>query len=256
VKPFSLVAASVVILLLGCHPALSQSTNSLPDAGIAWEELLQATNRPPLPKEWKTHKPTQDQLRQYYLHTIDVALAAAGKAETFYKQFPDSTNAGNARILEEKMRQRAIVYDRLIHKFNVAVGKPLDIKFTSTDGRVVDLTDIKGKVVLVYFWATWCGPCVGEIPNVKEAYNKFHPRGFDIVGISLDNDENAFNKFVQAHGLPWPQYFDGLSWTNKFSVQYGIESIPTMWLVDKSGNLCVTNVRDDLQGQVEKLLAE
>lgn len=137
-----------------------------------------------------------------------------------------------------------------------AVGKPLDIKFTALDGREVDLSQMKGKVVLVDFWATWCGPCVGEIPHVKEAYDKFHSKGFEIVGISFDSDQHALQSFVEKHDMPWPQYFDGAVWDNKFGVQYAIESIPTMWLVDKKGDLDDADARGDLSGRVEKLLAE
>ena len=135
-----------------------------------------------------------------------------------------------------------------------AVGKPLDIKFTALDGRKVDLSAMKGKVVLVDFWATWCGPCVGEIPHVKEAYEKYHSKGFEVVGISFDSDEQSLSRFVQSHDMPWPQYFDGKTWENKFGVQYAIDSIPTMWLVDKNGNLRTENARGNLAESVEKLL--
>jgi len=141
-----------------------------------------------------------------------------------------------------------------------ATGKPLDIKFTALDGRHVDLGQMRGKVVLVEFWATWCGPCVGEIPHIKETYKQFHSKGFEVIGISFDSSRDsgkqALQRFVQKEGLPWPQYFDGKVWQNKFGIQFGIASIPTMWLVDKKGNLRNANARGDLQDKVEKLLAE
>ena len=136
------------------------------------------------------------------------------------------------------------------------VGKPLEIKFTSVDGRAVDLAELKGKVVLVDFWATWCGPCVGEIPHVKEAYEKLHPKGFEIVGISFDKDKAKLESFVKDKGMTWPQYFDGKMWDNDYGKKYGIQGIPAMWLVDKKGNLRDPNGRQDLAGKVEKLLAE
>lgn len=137
-----------------------------------------------------------------------------------------------------------------------AVGKPLDIKFTATDGREVDLSKMKGKVVLVDFWAVWCGPCVAEIPNVKKAYEALNPKGFEIVGISFDQDKAKLESFVKEKGMAWPQYFDGKGWKNQFGVKYGISAIPSMWLVDKQGNLRDMNARQDLAGKVEKLLAE
>jgi len=143
-----------------------------------------------------------------------------------------------------------------------ASGKPLDIKFTDLNGKEVDLRQMKGRVVLVDFWATWCGPCVGELPHVKEAYKRFHSRGFEIIGISFDSGygfdsgKRDLETFVQKNEMPWPQYFDGQAWKNKFGIQYGISSIPTMWLIDKKGNLRERNARNDLQGKVETLLTE
>ena len=114
----------------------------------------------------------------------------------------------------------------------------------------------RGHPVFVDFWATWCGPCVGEIPNVKAAYEKLHPKGFEILGISFDQEKDALETFVKKKGMTWPQYFDGEGWQNKFGQEFGINSIPAMWLVDQKGILRDMNARDGLAGKVEKLLAE
>ena len=134
--------------------------------------------------------------------------------------------------------------------------KEVEITFKSTDGRKVDLAKLKGKVVLVDFWATWCGPCIAELPNVKKTYAKYHEKGFEIVGISLDQSKDKLTDFVKENEMPWPQHFDGLGWKNEFAVMYGIQGIPAMWLVDKEGNLVDMKARSGLDAKVEKLLAE
>ena len=137
-----------------------------------------------------------------------------------------------------------------------ALGKPLEISFKSLNGRVVDMTKLKGKVVLIDFWATWCGPCVAELPNVKKTYAKFHEKGFEIIGISLDQSRDTLSKFVHKEKMLWPQHFDGQGWKNEYAVKYGIQGIPAMWLIDKKGNLVDMKARGGLDGKVEKLLAE
>jgi thiol-disulfide isomerase/thioredoxin len=137
-----------------------------------------------------------------------------------------------------------------------AIGKPVDLQFTAVDGRQVDVSKLKGKVVMLDFWATWCGPCVGEVPNVKAAYDELHSQGFEIVGISLDKEKDRLTKFVADHNMAWPQYFDGQYWQNKYAEKFGIHGVPSMWLIDKKGNLRDLNGRDDLSGKVKKLLAE
>jgi thiol-disulfide isomerase/thioredoxin len=145
--------------------------------------------------------------------------------------------------------------DELLKKLG-RVGKPLDIKFKAVDGREVDLTGMKGKVVLVDFWATWCGPCMRELPNVKSAYEKLNPKGFEIVGISFDRDLDKLKQVVAREKMMWPHYFEGNGDGNKYGEEFGISSIPTMWLVDKKGVLRELNAREDLVAKVEKLLAE
>lgn len=176
-------------------------------------------------------------------------MAASSSDSTTAREIARDIVSGPAP--EEAKQQAQGLLDRL-----GALGQPVKIQFTSVDGRQVDLAKMKGKVVLIDFWATWCGPCVGEVPDVKAAYDSLHGKGFEIVGISLDQSKDALTAFVNDHGMAWPQFFDGAGWQNKYARQFGINSIPAMWLVDKQGLLRDENARGALEEKVAGLLAE
>jgi thiol-disulfide isomerase/thioredoxin len=165
--------------------------------------------------------------------------------EAHQKAFPDFKN--NAQLTQLLSAARSDVDIKT---------KPIELKFAAVDGREVDLEKLRGKVVLVDFWATWCGPCIAEIPNVLKTYGKLHEKGFEIIGISFDQEKEKLEALTKEKGMTWPQYFDGKGWKNDYGQKFGINSIPRMWLVNKKGMVADTNGREDLEGKVEKLLAE
>jgi thiol-disulfide isomerase/thioredoxin len=122
-------------------------------------------------------------------------------------------------------------------------GKPMEIKGTLLDGKPFDPATLRGKVVLVDFWATWCGPCVAEIPHVLAEYEKYHDKGFEVVGISLDDDKQALADFVAEHKIPWPILHESGEGGNSLATFYGITGIPQLILIGRDGNVITLNAR-------------
>jgi len=109
------------------------------------------------------------------------------------------------------------------------------LEFTNLSGEQINLANLRGKVVLIDFWATWCGPCRAVMPDLVETYEQYHDKGFEIIGISLDKDKSQLEKYMQDIGITWPQYYDGLVWNNKIAKRFGVRGIPHIVLVDKNG---------------------
>ncbi|MCX7432193.1 MAG: TlpA disulfide reductase family protein [Planctomycetia bacterium] len=131
-------------------------------------------------------------------------------------------------------------------------GHPMEINGTLLNGKPFDQKTLVGKVVLVDFWATWCGPCVAEIPNVLEQYEKYHKDGFEVVGISLDQEREALEKFVTDQKLPWPILFEepkGDGWQHPLATFYGISGIPTVVLIGRDGNVITLDARGEKLGE-------
>ena len=196
---------------------------------------------------------------------IDKALT------TYEKDFPDDPVGSQFVTLRMKMLQNSP--DKIDPELKTLAGspnkatadaaskqlamrtQPVDLKFTALDGREVDLAKLRGKVVLLDFWATWCGPCMAKLPEIQAINKKYVDKDFQLIGISLDEDKAELEKTVKAKDMTWPEYFDGKGWQSDVGTKFGVESIPASFLVDKKGLLHAVDGDADLDAEIGKLLA-
>lgn len=153
-------------------------------------------------------------------------------------------------------------YDKATLTQNHAPAQPVradsgaaapDVSLPTTEGTMVSLSSFRGKYVLLDFWASWCGPCRGENPNVVAAYEKFKNKNFTIYSVSLDNNKEAWEKAVKDDGLTWTQVSDLRGWSSTAANTYSVQSIPTNFLIDPNGRIIARNLRGE---QLEETLEE
>lgn len=138
-------------------------------------------------------------------------------------------------------------------------GNFMELSGTTLSGKPLDWDSYRGKVVLVDFWATWCGPCVEELPNVKRLYRLYHEKGFEVLGISLDEDRRQLDAFIERYEIPWTSLLEAdpedRGWKHPLAIRYGIRAIPAAILVDEDGKVVSIAARGpELAAQLEKLL--
>ena len=134
-------------------------------------------------------------------------------------------------------------------------NRAIDFNFTTLEGKEINLDYFKGKVLMIDFWASWCGPCCAELPHVKELYEKYHNQGFEVLGVSLDSKKDKWLSAIEKFKLNWHNYSDLNKWNSAFAKKYFVRGIPYNVVIDQNGNIVAKGIHGKrLDETVEKLL--
>jgi len=165
---------------------------------------------------------------------------ALARYEAIVRGFPESISARKARGAARRLE---------------SVGKPLALSGTGIDGKPVSVESLRGRPVLVHYWATWCEPCKVDIAQIRELYAKHGPKKFGVVGIVLDTDKAQLAKFLASKPIPWPQMHEAGGLDGRLAEELGVLTLPTMLLLDAQGNVVDRNlVITDLEKKLDALL--
>jgi len=181
-------------------------------------------------------------------------------SQSYYAMDPEEVQADLDKLSplfkHGEMTQR--MKEWVIKQRATKIGNPFtDFTMKTPEGKDMKLSDFAGKakVLLVDFWASWCGPCRAEMPNVVNAYNAYKDKGFEIVGVSLDNNADAWKKAISDLKITWPQMSDLKGWQSKGAESYGISAIPSTVLIGQDGKIIAKNLRgEELNNKLAELL--
>ena len=257
----------VSALLLSQRDFAADTNNVIPDL-----KSLVAKVNAKLQQGKHTENDFADELKEFNvlyakykdLKTEEVAQIPAMKAELYLEVLIDPEKAAAAfQEIKQDMPQtetgkrvdaildslkKPIAAEQVRHTLVEGTQFP-DFDEKDLNGKSLSLANYKGKVVLVDFWATWCAPCLRELPNTLKVYQKYHSQGFEVVGISLDDDQPQLEKFIKENNIAWPQFFDGKGRDNKLALKYGVDAPPNFYLLDREGKIIGIDRYPDIHGK-------
>jgi thiol-disulfide isomerase/thioredoxin len=238
-------------------------SQQLPDIADAGKKLVLANK---LFLDFLKKYPTEDNMK-----TAEVFLETL---ELFRSTFPDSNRLPETiellrnvfidiqkQISDPVIREYAEIYEGTLRRQEL-IGKPMPIWGADLNGELLNEKSLDGKVVLLDFWATWCGPCVGEFPHLKKLYEKYHRKGFEIIGYNVDSDLKKLTAYLEQNPLPWKTLSKETTKRTVLSLPllsgyYGAKQLPVVLLRDQSGNAILLDARGEkLDETLEKIFGE
>ena len=203
-----------------------------------------------LARDFAAKDPKNEAGADYFLAAADLMKDSKAKDELYRKIILEYPNSSSAILVGGRLRKVS------------QIGMPFSLGFFDVKtNKWVRMQDFRGKVVIIDFWATWCAPCVAEIPHLQKLYDTYKDQGVAIIGVSLDGPREetsleAVKEFITKKQIDWPQYYQGDGFDSAFSRSWGIDSIPSIFIIDQSGALYATDVpREQLDDVVAKLIS-
>jgi thiol-disulfide isomerase/thioredoxin len=210
----------------------------------------------------EAYAPYGEKANKEKMDLIKANLSSIVAADKFSRAFNDmdfkeakelansfTGEAANSETIK-KIKEKIVTLDK------VAIGQPApDFTLNTPEGKPLSLSSFKGKVLIVDFWASWCGPCRGENPNVVKMYKKYHKKGLEILSVSLDNNKEAWLKAIKDDGLIWNHVSDLKGWGSAAAKLYGVSGIPHIVLIDKKGTIVAKNLRGkELEAKIREYI--
>ena len=235
-NPANTIAVSALNAL---NTAFYDRCKSFTETNSSSPAALAAVNMLNMQQEMSLFKKVRDDMRR--------TMPRSG----FFVQFREQVDRMEQQEIALKMQEEE--QKRLASLLPLGSLAP-EIRQQTPDGGTFALSELRGKVVLIDFWASWCRPCRMENPNVKRVYNKYANKGFEILGVSLDKDHGAWIKAIQDDGLPWKHVSDLGFWSNAAAQEYGVSGIPYTVLVDREGKILQKGMRaQELEGALAEI---
>lgn len=236
----------------------------LSDPNLPMKDRLEIRMRQVQSEAEAVAQKSPEEARNRFEQGTRTLIAEFPKEPMPYAMLLEVIDQGNDPVTRQKIKELiasqapAPIKDRaagVLRRYD-ALGLPLDLKFTALDGRNVDLADLRGKVVLIHFWATWCEPCVEAIDRMTKAYKGLQGLGVELVGINLDSDKTVVEKFLKEKGVEWPQFWEEAGKNNWVVRKWGVTIFPAVWLVDRKGVLRDLTGETALMQKIQGLLEE
>lgn len=234
------------------------------DNGPAMQKAQMSKDTVTINRLMKEHKKFQEEMNVYSKNFIkdnpDAFLSVLLLENFLMRQYltPEEVKtyfAGlDKKVTETKSGKK--IKTALDAMFAIVIGKPApDFSAPSPEGKTISLKESLGKVTIIDFWASWCGPCRAENPNVVALYNEFHAQGLNIIGVSLDKDATKWKEAIAKDGLTWAHVSNLKFWEDPIAKQYNVQSIPATFILDAKGVIVAKDLRgDELKAKVKELL--